>query len=146
MPVVGKDCLLPGPCCLQCDCLVHGFPAGLSPGRVWPDVGGLSRVSRPCCGPLPPIQDGSRQAYACPTGPLPFPSHLPWPPCSILFPVPIMLLVPLRQYAMPRCFRHRRHLQELDAMHEEEAAPMSHEQAVQASKAVPLGPRQHVFC
>ncbi|EFN58890.1 hypothetical protein CHLNCDRAFT_20008, partial [Chlorella variabilis] len=64
----------------------------------------------------------------------------------ILFPVPIMLLVPLRQYAMPRCFRHRRHLQELDAMHEEEAAPMSHEQAVQASKAVPLGPRQHVFC
>ena len=51
--------------------------------------------------------------------------------CSILFPIPIMLLVPLRQWAMPRFFRCRRHLQELDASAEEEAAPLTHEEALQ---------------
>lgn len=54
------------------------------------------------------------------------------PPRRILFPVPIMLLVPLRHWAMPRFFRHRRHLQELDAAQEEEVAPLSREQALQA--------------
>lgn len=44
-----------------------------------------------------------------------------------------MALVPLRQWVLPRCFANRRHLQELDAAKEEEAAPLSREQALQAS-------------
>lgn len=45
-----------------------------------------------------------------------------------------MALVPLRQYLMPRCFANRRHLQELDAAHEEEVAPLPHEQALRVSE------------
>lgn len=47
-----------------------------------------------------------------------------------LFPIPIMLLVPIRQYLMPRFFRPE-YLRELDAMEEEMAPPLTHEQAVQ---------------
>lgn len=61
---------------------------------------------------------------------------------GILFPVPIMLLVPLRHWAMPRFFRHRRHLQELDAAQEEEVAPLSREQALQEAAAQGLGATQ----
>ena len=45
-----------------------------------------------------------------------------------------MLLVPLRQHIMPRCFRNRQHLQELDGWQEEEAAPLSHEEALQVKQ------------
>ncbi len=44
-----------------------------------------------------------------------------------------MALVPLRQWVLPRCFANKRHLQELDAAREEEAAPLTREQALQAS-------------
>lgn len=54
---------------------------------------------------------------------------------GILFPLPIMALVPLRQWVLPRCFANRRHLQELDAAKEEEAAPLSREQALQEAAA-----------
>lgn len=43
-----------------------------------------------------------------------------------------MALVPLRQWLLPRCFANPRHLQELDAGTEEEAPPLSHQQALQA--------------
>ena len=42
-----------------------------------------------------------------------------------------MLLVPLRHWVLPRFFRHPSHLQELDAAQEEEAAPLTREQALQ---------------
>jgi hypothetical protein len=45
--------------------------------------------------------------------------------------VPIMLLVPLRHWALPRFFRQPRHLQDLDAAQEEEAAGLTREQALQ---------------
>ncbi|GAB4823306.1 hypothetical protein N2152v2_010352 [Parachlorella kessleri] len=56
-----------------------------------------------------------------------------------LFPVPIMLLVPIRQYVMPRLFRPE-HLQELDAMEEEEAPPLPHDQAMQEAAETGMGP------
>ncbi|KAL4447751.1 hypothetical protein ABPG75_004970 [Micractinium tetrahymenae] len=61
---------------------------------------------------------------------------------GIMFPVPIMLLVPLRHWAMPRFFSHKQHLQELDAAHEEVAAPLSREQALQEAAAQGLGAPQ----
>lgn len=57
-----------------------------------------------------------------------------------------MALVPLRQWVLPRCFANRRHLQELDAAKEEEAAPLSHEQAMQASWGRVLPPLSHCSC
>lgn len=45
--------------------------------------------------------------------------------------MPIMLLVPLRHWALPRFFRQPRHLQDLDAAQEEEAAALTREQALQ---------------
>lgn len=47
--------------------------------------------------------------------------------------MPIMLLVPIRQYLMPRIFR-REHLRELDAMEEELAPPLPHQQALQVRR------------
>jgi hypothetical protein len=50
-----------------------------------------------------------------------------------------MALVPLRQYAMPRFFSQPRHLQELDAAAEEQAAPLPHDDAVRQAAAAGLG-------
>ncbi|KAK4380156.1 hypothetical protein RND71_002018 [Anisodus tanguticus] len=46
------------------------------------------------------------------------------PHCCVLFPLMIMLLVPVRQYLLPRFFKGA-HLQELDAFEYEEAPPLS---------------------
>lgn len=43
---------------------------------------------------------------------------------GIAFPIPIMALVPLRIYVLPRVFKHQ-HLQELDADEYQEAPPLS---------------------
>ncbi|KAL4853336.1 Calcium-transporting ATPase 2 [Chlorella vulgaris] len=57
---------------------------------------------------------------------------LTWAPIAgILFPVPILLLVPLRHRILPRFFRNPKHLNELDAAHQEEAEPLSREQALE---------------
>lgn len=48
---------------------------------------------------------------------------------GILFPLPIMALVPLRHYALPRLFRPAE-LEELDAVAEEEAPALPHAEAV----------------
>ena len=50
-----------------------------------------------------------------------------------------MLLVPVRVYLMPRMFKAQ-HLQELDALPAEEAAPLPHARAVQEAAATGLGP------
>lgn len=68
-----------------------------------------------------------REAHAQPSL---MPPCLPLPSCSILFPLPIMALVPLRHHVMPRFFRNSRHLQELDAAHEEQVAPLSRDAAL----------------
>lgn len=48
-----------------------------------------------------------------------------WVPIAgVLFPLMIMLLVPVRQYLLPRFFKGA-HLQELDAAEYEEAPPLS---------------------
>lgn len=73
---------------------------------------------------LPRCSSAAHPHTACPIPSLP-------PPRSILFPLPIMALVPLRQWVLPRCFANPRHLQELDAGKEEEAAPLPHQQALQ---------------
>lgn len=47
-----------------------------------------------------------------------------WIPIGgVLFPVLIMLLIPVRQYLLPRFFK-REYLQELDAAEYEEVAPL----------------------
>jgi hypothetical protein len=56
---------------------------------------------------------------------------------GILFPVPIMLLVPLRQYVFPRLFSNA-HLAELDAMKTEEAAPLPPKEAMRMAELVGL--------
>lgn len=47
---------------------------------------------------------------------------------GVLFPVPILALIPLRQYVLPRLF-DASHLRDLDAAEYEEAAPVGSEQA-----------------
>lgn len=57
----------------------------------------------------------------------------------ILFPIPIMLIVPVRIYLMPKMFQER-YLHELDALPTEEAAPLAHARALQEAAATGLGP------
>lgn len=45
--------------------------------------------------------------------------------------MPILLLVPLRHRILPRFFRNPKHLNELDAAHQEVAEPLSREQALE---------------
>ena len=51
------------------------------------------------------------------------------PLAGVLFPLLIMLLVPVRRYILPRFFKAA-HLQELDRAEYEEAAPMNHDMAM----------------
>ena len=51
------------------------------------------------------------------------------PLAGVLFPLLIMLLVPVRRYVLPRFFKAA-HLQELDRAEYEEAAPMNHDMAM----------------
>lgn len=90
-------------------------------------IAGSVRAALQACRPL---ARPSTQSHAAP----PCSPANARPSRSILFPLPIMALVPLRQYLMPRCFANRRHLQELDAAHEEEVAPLPHEQALRVSE------------
>ena len=48
---------------------------------------------------------------------------------GIVFPIVIMLVVPARQYLMPRVFRLE-HLRELDMAEYEEAPPIEHDEAL----------------
>jgi hypothetical protein len=57
-----------------------------------------------------------------------------------------MLLVPLRHWALPRFFRQPRHLQDLDAAQEEEAAALTHEQALQVRQRSRQGQPCASFC
>eukprot|EP01024_Parvocaulis_polyphysoides_P025948 TRINITY_DN2361_c0_g1_i1.p1 TRINITY_DN2361_c0_g1~~TRINITY_DN2361_c0_g1_i1.p1 ORF type:complete len:435 (+),score=39.64 TRINITY_DN2361_c0_g1_i1:71-1375(+) len=51
---------------------------------------------------------------------------------GILFPVPIMLLIPIRMYVMPKLFK-KEHLAELDAADYEEAPGVPHSEVVQVA-------------
>jgi len=51
---------------------------------------------------------------------------------GVLFPLPIMALVPFRQYILPRWFRSD-DLNALDKLKEEEAAPLGHEEAIEVA-------------
>eukprot|EP01023_Acetabularia_acetabulum_P014923 TRINITY_DN17251_c0_g2_i6.p1 TRINITY_DN17251_c0_g2~~TRINITY_DN17251_c0_g2_i6.p1 ORF type:complete len:696 (-),score=126.85 TRINITY_DN17251_c0_g2_i6:405-2492(-) len=53
---------------------------------------------------------------------------------GILFPIPIMLLIPIRMYLMPKMFK-KEHLAELDAADYEEAPAIPHSEVVQAAGA-----------
>lgn len=59
---------------------------------------------------------------------------------GVLFPIPIMLLVPLRQYILPRIFG-KQALEELDRMEVETVGALSHEAAVAEAEAQGLAPR-----
>lgn len=58
---------------------------------------------------------------------------------GILFPVPIMLLVPMRQYLLPRAIRPE-HLAELDAQTDELAEALEHQRALEEAVLVGLEP------
>lgn len=59
---------------------------------------------------------------------------------GVLFPIPIMLLVPVRQFLMPRMF-DAGHLEELDATQQEILEPLPHATAVRlTSEEESLGP------
>lgn len=57
---------------------------------------------------------------------------------GVLFPIPIMLLVPFRQYIMPRLFNNA-YLEELDRITEETTEPLPHEAAVREAEEQGLG-------
>jgi hypothetical protein len=57
---------------------------------------------------------------------------------GVLFPIPIMLLVPFRQYIMPKMF-NAVYLEELDKLTEEEAGPLPHEEAIREAQEQVLG-------
>jgi hypothetical protein len=57
------------------------------------------------------------------------------PVAGLLFPMLIMLLVPVRQYLLPRFFKGQ-HLQELDAAEYDEAPPLSFDMAVRVCRKV----------
>eukprot|EP00889_Picochlorum_renovo_P008908 jgi/Picre1/35938/NNA_003395.t1 len=57
---------------------------------------------------------------------------------GVLFPIPIMLLVPFRQYIMPKMF-NAVYLEELDKLTEEEAGPLPHEEAIREAQEQGLG-------
>lgn len=57
---------------------------------------------------------------------------------GVLFPIPIMLLVPFRQYIMPKMF-NTVYLEELDKLTEEEAGPLPHEEAIREAQEQGLG-------
>lgn len=54
---------------------------------------------------------------------------------GVLFPIPIMLLVPLRQYILPRIFGLEA-LEELDRMEQETAEALNHEEAMAEAEAM----------
>ena len=56
---------------------------------------------------------------------------------GVLFPIPIMALVPFRQYVLPRWFSTE-DLNALDKLEEEEAAPLGHEAAVEVAASAGL--------
>jgi boron transporter len=58
---------------------------------------------------------------------------------GVLFPIPIMALVPIRQYALPRMFSPAA-LSELDAIKEEAAPPLPHELALSEAAGQGLSP------
>ena len=58
---------------------------------------------------------------------------------GVLFPIPIMLLVPFRQYILPKIFDSH-HLEELDKMSEEETGPLPHREAVREAEEQGFGP------
>lgn len=63
-----------------------------------------------------------------------------WIPIGgVLFPVLIMLLIPARQYLLPRFFK-KEYLQELDCADYEEVAPLSLNEAVKVHLAL-LSPK-----
>jgi hypothetical protein len=56
---------------------------------------------------------------------------------GVLFPLPIMALVPFRQYILPRWFNGE-DLNALDKLKEEEAAPLGHEEAIEVAGSAGL--------
>jgi len=58
---------------------------------------------------------------------------------GVLFPIPIMLLVPFRQYILPRIFDPQ-YLEELDKTTEEETGPLPHGDAVREAEEQGFGP------
>jgi hypothetical protein len=59
---------------------------------------------------------------------------------GVLFPIPIMLLVPFRQYIMPKIF-NATYLEELDKSTEEEAPALSHREALEEAEMQGFGSR-----
>ena len=59
---------------------------------------------------------------------------------GVLFPLPIMAMVPLRQYILPRIFTLEA-LEALDKMEEEEARPLEHDAAIVVATSAGLAPR-----
>ena len=57
---------------------------------------------------------------------------------GVLFPIPIMLLVPFRQYIMPKIF-NTTYLEELDKSTEEEAPALSHQEALEEAEMQGFG-------
>ena len=57
---------------------------------------------------------------------------------GVLFPIPIMLLVPFRQYIMPKIFNPT-YLEELDKSTEEEAPALSHQEALEEAEMQGFG-------
>lgn len=53
---------------------------------------------------------------------------------GVLFPIPIMLMVPFRQFILPLIYS-KASLQALDAINEEEAEPLPHERAIEVATA-----------
>lgn len=60
---------------------------------------------------------------------------------GVLFPIPIMLLVPFRQYILPRIF-HPGYLDELDKTAEEETGPLPHGEALREAEEQGFGPHE----
>ncbi len=58
---------------------------------------------------------------------------------GVAFPIPIMALVPLRQYVLPRLFKQQ-HLAVLDNLVTEEVEPIAHEDAVRVRGCVLVVP------
>lgn len=59
---------------------------------------------------------------------------------GVLFPIPIMLLVPFRQYILPKMFNPQ-YLEELDKTTEEETDPLPHSEALREAEEQGFGPR-----
>jgi hypothetical protein len=57
---------------------------------------------------------------------------------GVLFPIPIMLLVPFRQYILPRMF-DLQYLEELDKTTEEETGPLPHREALREAEEQGFG-------